>query len=118
MKIEHMEQQKNKLLVDKSAPDLNDMLCSLCQKNRGEKRKNTHFHFGSLGLPSCLRLNKDIKLFTEIHFEILHINQVNYSKHRLSTHATDDTSHYIADWGLHIFKCHMTAIRDRQNELN
>lgn len=87
-------------------------------KKQGGKRKNTHFHFGSLGLPSCLRLNKDIKLFTEIHFEILHINQVNYSKHRLSTHATDDTSHYIADWGLHIFKCHMIAIRDRQNELN
>lgn len=39
MKIEHMEQQKNKLLVDKSAPDLNDMLCSLCQKNRGGKEK-------------------------------------------------------------------------------
>lgn len=32
MKIEHMEQQKNKLLVDTSAPDLNGMLCSLCQK--------------------------------------------------------------------------------------
>lgn len=32
MKIEHKEQQKNKLLVDKSVPDLNGMLCSLCQK--------------------------------------------------------------------------------------
>lgn len=41
MKIEHMEQQKNKLLVDKSAPDLNDMLCSLCQKKGGEKKKYT-----------------------------------------------------------------------------
>lgn len=32
MKIEYMEQQKNKLLVDKGAPDLNGMLCSVCQK--------------------------------------------------------------------------------------
>lgn len=51
MKIEHMEQQKNKLLVDKSAPDLNGMLCSFCEKS--------HFQFGSLGLPSCSKLNKD-----------------------------------------------------------
>lgn len=38
MKIEHMEPTKNKLLVDKSAPNLNGMLWSLCQK-----KKKSHF---------------------------------------------------------------------------